>query len=81
MTTTINITIDGALLNEIQTLAKQERRTARGEVAYLLDLGAKQYGINREAIRKMDRAAVDDTTTREQGDNVLQFPCIAKGDN
>ena len=80
MTTPIKLTIDVFLLNEIQTLANHERRTASGEVAYLLDLGAKQYAIHQEVIRNLDKAA-NYTTNREQGDNVLQFPCIAKGGN
>lgn len=75
MTTTIELKIDVSLLNKIQTIAKQERRTVKGQLACLLDLGAKQYRREEEVIRNLDRP------TREQGDNILQFPCRIKGGN
>lgn len=75
MTTTIELKIDVSLLNKIQTMAKQERRTGKGQFAYLLDLGAEQYRREEEVIRNLDRP------TREQGNNILQFPCRNKGGN
>ena len=81
MTTTVKLKIDVALLSEIQVMAKQDHRNTGKEVEYLVALGMSRHEERLDIIRKMDRAAVNDTTGRGQENNILQFPCTTRGGN
>ena len=80
MTTTVKLKIDVSLLNEIQVMAKQDHRNTVKEVEYLVGLGMYREKRHKDIIKEMDRA-VNDIASRNQGNNILQFPCMDKRGN